>query len=100
MEFADSTTLMFQASDTINEYLRKARMFIDKEFGEGYAAKNPDLVAAFIKASAYDFNTAVIVKYIGGGLSEIAESIEALQSTITPADYNEVMSREDVEDAH
>jgi hypothetical protein len=80
---ADATTLMFQAPDTIAEYLRKARKFIDEEFEEGYAAQNPDLVAAFIKAAAYDFNTALVAKHIGGALSEIAEGIEKIADAVS-----------------
>ena len=68
---------MFQAPDTIKEYLRKAKVSIDEEFGKGYAAKNPDLDAAFIRASAYDFNTAMVVKHIGSALSNLADAIEA-----------------------
>jgi hypothetical protein len=83
MIMADATTLMRQAPDTIDEYLGKARKFIDAEFGEGYAAKHPDLVAAFIKAAAYDFNTALVAKHIGGGLSEIAESLTQVASAIS-----------------
>lgn len=55
-------TLMRQAPITIAEYLSHAVKHIDEQFGDGYAKKNPELVGAFIQASALDFHTAITVK--------------------------------------
>lgn len=65
-------TAMRQAPDTINFYLRNAVEMIDDEFGEGYAKKNPDLVASLVKQQFEDFKNCGLTKV----LYEIAEAIE------------------------
>lgn len=47
--------IMEQAVLTAGEYLVAARRHIDAAFGEGYAERNPVLVAAFIQAAASDY---------------------------------------------
>ena len=42
---------------TAGEYLQHAIVEIDKELGDGYAAKHPELIAAFIQVAAMDFQT-------------------------------------------
>ena len=42
------------AVETTAEYLRSARAAIDAEMGEGYAAAHPELIAAFLQASAIE----------------------------------------------
>jgi hypothetical protein len=59
---ASAETLMRQAPMTVALYLSEAIEAIDRKFGDGYAAKNPQLVAAFITACAQDFHTAVMAK--------------------------------------
>ena len=46
---ASADTLLRQASLTAEEYMTEAIERIDKSFGQGYAKKNPNLVAAFMK---------------------------------------------------
>ena len=65
-------TAMRQSPDTINFYLRNAVEMIDDEFGEGYAKKNPDLVASLVKVQFEDFKNCGLTKV----LYEIAEAIE------------------------
>lgn len=48
---------------------------IDKHFGDGYAAKNPTLVAAFMQTAAADMGAATLAKVQGAALQEIAESL-------------------------
>ena len=55
-------TLLRQASDTAETYMGRAVHDIDDAFGKGYAAAHPDLVAAFMKVAAMDFNTAAMIK--------------------------------------
>ena len=43
-----------EATRTVAAYLAHARAAIDAELGEGYAASNPELVAAFLQASAIE----------------------------------------------
>lgn len=61
-KITSAQNLMFQAPDTIAEYLSGAVKFIDTQFGKGYAAANPELTAAFIKAATMDFATAILAQ--------------------------------------
>jgi|SRR6266550_2841606 len=61
---ASSSTLMRQAPMTADEYLRSAIDCIDEKLGHGYAAKHPELIGAFITASAIDLGAAVIARAI------------------------------------
>lgn len=61
---ASYDTLMRQASMTACDYMIHAVEDIDRIFGEGYAAKNPELVAAYINTAAIDFASNVISKTI------------------------------------
>jgi len=45
---------MNQAPMTVQGFFYKAISIIDKEFGAGYAAKNPELLGAFITACSID----------------------------------------------
>lgn len=49
--------LMRQSSSTAHDFMRRAIDSIDTLMGEGYAAKHPELIGAFIQASAMDFHT-------------------------------------------
>ena len=46
---------MEQAHEQAHEYLARAARTVDDVFGEGYAIKNPDLVAVVAKLAADDF---------------------------------------------
>jgi hypothetical protein len=45
------------AMDAAANYLARAMREIDNRFGDGYASKNPALVAEFIRACALEFAT-------------------------------------------
>lgn len=62
---ADASNLMRQAPMTADLYMGEAIRSIDKSFGDGYAAEHPELVGAFIQASALDFGASLIAKAIG-----------------------------------
>ncbi|MGA9267877.1 MAG: hypothetical protein WBV79_15700 [Rhodomicrobium sp.] len=83
---ADAETLMRQAYKTAAEYLNAAVREIDAEFGEGYAAKHPELVAAFMQTAAHDYRSASVSKYIGGTLSRIADSLTRVADAIRKED--------------
>ena len=51
--------LMRQAAATAAEYLDAAIREIDAALGMGYAAKHPELVAAFMQTAASDFDTMI-----------------------------------------
>jgi len=74
-------TLMDQAKGAASSYMYEARSAIDKAFGEGYAAANPALVAAFMQTAVADFGAAATAKVIGSALEEIAESLRAIASS-------------------
>lgn len=61
-------TLATQATKTAHEWLIDAKEAIDSVFGDGYAAKHPELVSGFIQAAALD--------QAGMYLRAIAEAIE------------------------
>ena len=89
---ASPATLMRQAPDTAGLYLGKVVECVDREFGEGYAKKNPELVAKMIEACARDFETAIFrqgldeftetMGYISSRLGDVAESISEIAFTI------------------
>jgi hypothetical protein len=57
---ADADMLVLQTADTTAKYLKLAIRHIDEAFGNGYAAKNPTLVAEFMRTCATDFQTAAM----------------------------------------
>ena len=71
---AGNGTLLRQAPMTANEYLLSAIDHIDAKLGAGYAAKHPELIAAFMQASATDL-----------GSAEIARAIESLSGRLAAA---------------
>ncbi|MEE5060485.1 hypothetical protein V2J93_16980 [Pseudomonas alliivorans] len=75
---ADYTTLMDQASMTADSYMNTAKHKIDRTFGEGYAAKHPDLIAAFMNAACKDFNTAVYTIAIQEASHKIESALHAI----------------------
>ena len=53
----DATDAMRNAGSTVEVYLNEVIDLIETRFGEGYAKKNPDLVASLVTNCAEDFNT-------------------------------------------
>ncbi|VVP89422.1 hypothetical protein PS918_03085 [Pseudomonas fluorescens] len=70
--------LVRQASDTAAKYLWEAQEQIDKVFGKGYAAKNPELVSAFIKVAGQDFNTACLAVAVQEASGKIESALHAI----------------------
>jgi hypothetical protein len=84
---AGNRTLLRQAPMTANEYMISAIDHIDLKLGAGYAAKHPELIGAFMQASAIDLGTAVIARAIEsiaeqGAGDSIAGSIDRLGDSI------------------
>jgi len=73
---ADAGTLLRQAGYTADQYLLDALESIDKRLGDGYAAKHPDLIAAFMHVEAQDFYTAILK----AGMDNIADAVSSLSS--------------------
>lgn len=72
---ANVPTLHRQTGMTAADYLRSALKEIDTELGEGMARKHPDLVAAFMRCCAVDFQTAIIAQTMQEGLAQIGRAI-------------------------
>jgi len=73
---ASAETLLDQATDTADEYLAQAIKSIDKRFGKGYAQQHPELVAAFMKVAAQDFQTVFSIQTIQDAVLEVIEAIK------------------------
>jgi hypothetical protein len=63
-----------QTKPTVSQYTMNAIDILDEEFGDGYAKKNPNLVAALVKAQTLDFNNCMMT----AANYEIAESLRSL----------------------
>lgn len=66
--------MMNQASMTAHDYMLRAERDIDAQFGEGFAKKNPILVAGYMKTCALDYGSGLLAKAIGSGLESIARA--------------------------
>ena len=75
---ASLMTLFEQGSMSANEVMLTAVEKIDNAFGNGYAKKNPELVAAFMQAAITDSSSSVQTKIIGEALERIAGAVEEL----------------------
>lgn len=78
----DYNTLVDQASGTIEAYFGEAVRAIDLKFGNGYAKNNPDLVAAFIKAAAADYNNAAMIVAIQEASSEVSGALHSVAESL------------------
>lgn len=86
---ASPQTLMDQAPKTVVGYMQDAVRYIDSEFGEGYAAKNPALVAAFIQACAQDFHTSIsaaVSQSLGASVNCVSDSIDRVATAVAELD--------------
>ena len=55
-----SDNAMRQAPATIQLYMNEGIKMIDASLGEGYAKRNPELLAAFLIACAHDFHSSTV----------------------------------------
>lgn len=73
--------LLKQAPETAVQYARECERLLDKHFEEGFARKNPCVLAACIRASATDFGTAVLARAVedqtAAIISAVGDIIEA-----------------------
>lgn len=67
--------LMRQAGMTTADYMKDAVRYIDQQFGEGYAAEHPELIAAFISSCATDFQSGVIATRVVPALEGIGYTL-------------------------
>ena len=64
--------LLSQAKMTAKDYLDAAISDIDSMLGEGYAAKHPELIGAYMHTASFDLGTAVLAQQIRAGLDNLA----------------------------
>lgn len=72
-------TAMRQAAPTVDVYFEAVVDNVDREFGEDYARKHPELVGALVQAAASDFNhcaQAAALHAIAEQLQSIAEQMD------------------------
>ena len=62
---ASYDSLLGQASDTVEVYLRRAIRMLDEQFGEGYARNHPELVGQIVRAMSSDLSSATFGKTVG-----------------------------------
>lgn len=78
---ANFETLLHQGPMTAREYMREAIASIDDRFGDGFAEKHPELIAAFMQTAILDLQGAVLAQQIREGIQEAANTIsQGLQS--------------------
>lgn len=75
--------LMDQAGMTVGHWLRQADSYIDKVFGEGYAKKNPALVAAFIQAAAIDQLTGHLTTRIASRIADLSQAVSEGRDSVS-----------------
>lgn len=68
--------LMHDAINTADSFLGAAVIRIDREFGEGYAAAHPELVAAFMQAAAIECGAVTLAKVIGEAIESRGDGLE------------------------
>jgi hypothetical protein len=74
--------LLDQSQMTASDYLAGAHGKIDERFGEGYAAKHPQLVAAYMEVAAADFRTSVTLKILEPILGRLAEGVSGVAGAL------------------
>ena len=70
--------LMDQAGPTVGHWLSQSVHEIDRTFGDGYAKKNPALVAAFIQAAAIDQLTGHLTTRIASRIADLSQAASEL----------------------
>lgn len=79
---ADYDTLSQLAAGTAFDHLVEAKKSIDRAFGEGYAANNPELVAAFMKSAGEGYNTSVLAVAVQEASEKIESALHAVADRI------------------
>lgn len=74
--------LMKQSMMTAHDYMNRAWCDIDELFGEGFAVKHPELIAAYMQTAATDYATTAGFKKIQDALESIATSIDLLAQKV------------------
>lgn len=76
------TTLMRQAVMTACDYMANAIQDIDYRLGDGYAADHPELIAAYMKTAAQDYQSGVMYAAFNDLLTRLDETVQGIVSAI------------------
>ena len=74
------------AAISVSAWGAAARRNIDDDFGPGYADAHPELVAAYIKASAMQFLSITLTRSITEAADRIADAWLEVQPDVTAPD--------------
>lgn len=66
----------------INSYLKAGIESIDEQLGRGYAAANPELLGAYIRACVADVASNVLQDDVAGRLDDIGVAVGGLGNAI------------------
>ena len=72
----NAADLMEKAHMTAYEYMRHAKLDIDAQFGAGYAAAHPELVAAYMQTAALDYLVNFGLQRLASDLASVAEALD------------------------
>lgn len=75
-------TLEITASGVVDGWLDMAIASIDGKLGDGFAAKNPALLGAFLNACAAQALNGLVQDDIGAGLDEIGRALGSVAAAI------------------
>ncbi|MFY8352929.1 hypothetical protein AAEU29_20485 [Pseudoalteromonas sp. SSM20] len=79
---ASLESLFKQGSIAASVYMSDAVVEIDKQFGEGFAEKNPALIAAFMQAAISDCGANVQAKVIGEAIENVADALNKVGDSL------------------
>lgn len=67
---------------TAHDYMLKAVHDIDASFGEGYARKSPQLVAAYMQVACADFVASSTAKVVGESIEEVSSALRGISEAL------------------
>lgn len=67
-----------EATTNAQQYFCDAIHYIDAKIEDGFAKKNPDLIAAFMKTAASDMNYTTLAKAQSEAIETLAKAIDNL----------------------
>ncbi len=66
---------MDNAATSVGTWTARAKRHIDEDFGKGYAAAHPELVAAFIQAASRTYQVDVLSRSVADATQLIADTL-------------------------
>lgn len=82
---ADFDDLREQSCNAALSFMGDAQHQINKLFGEGYAEKNPQLMAAYMQAAATEFHAMATAKALQHASGNVGFSLDSLVDAVRSA---------------